>query len=70
MASESNRIIITVRPSRYTQTIQMRAAGRYGKTSLRVPVHQQGPQPLTPAPDAKAYWTAILAAAQDALKDL
>lgn len=70
MAPLSNKITITVTPARYTETIQVQAAGRYGKTSLRVPVTRKGPVGLTPAPDAVTYWTAILAAAQDALKGL
>jgi len=70
MASLTNRIVITVTPARYTETIQLRAVGRHGKTSLSVPSTRRGPVPLTGAPDAKTYWTAILAAAQEALAAL
>lgn len=70
MASVSNRITITVTPARYTETIQLRATGRYGKTSLVIPIHRGAPQGLTPAPDPKTYWAAILAAAQQAVQGL
>jgi|KBSMisStandDraft_5_1062788.scaffolds.fasta_scaffold290580_3 hypothetical protein len=70
MALLSNRIVITVTPARYTETVELRAVGRHGKTSLRVPNTRRGPVPLTAAPDAKTYWTAILAAAQEALQGL
>lgn len=70
MAPLTNKITITVLPARYTETVTVQATGRYGKTSLRIPITRRGNLPLTAAPDAATYWTAILAAAQDALKGL
>lgn len=70
MPSMPNKITITVNPARYTETVTLRAAGRYGKTSLVIPVHREGSRALTPAPDAKTYWAAILATAQEIVQAL
>ena len=70
MPSMPNKITITVNPARYTETITFRAAGRYGKTSLAIPVHREGSRALTPATDAKTYWSAVLAAVQEIVQGL
>lgn len=64
MSVRANKITIRVTPARYQQSMQISATGNFGSTSLSVaPFYEQG-QALSPATDAKTYWTAVLVAAQ------
>lgn len=64
MASRSNKITIHVKPARRSQTMSIRATGRFGATSLTIPPTYSAPQTLSSATDAKTYWNAVLVLAQ------
>lgn len=64
MASRSNKFTVHVKPTRRSQTMSIRATGRFGTTSLTIPPTFSGPQTLSSAPDAKTYWNAVLVLAQ------
>lgn len=64
MASRANKFTIRVVPSRRAQVMSLRATGRFGKTSLTIPLTYAQGQTLSPSADAKAYWTDVLVKAQ------
>lgn len=64
MARRANKITIRVTPSRYQQNMVISATGRYGKTSLTIPLHYTQGQTQSPTTDNKAYWNDVLVKAQ------
>lgn len=44
--------------------MNIRASGRFGKTSLIIPPQYATGQVLAPSTDAKAYWNSVLITAQ------
>lgn len=64
MATRSNKLTIHVTPARHTQTMSIRASGRFGNVSLSIPPTYQAGQALSSATDHKTYWNAVLVLAQ------
>jgi hypothetical protein len=70
MTTRANKITIRVVPSRRSQTMSIRASGRFGKTSLVIPPTYRQGQALSPTTDEKAYWNAVLVLAQSIVLSL